>query len=126
MDESMVRRIPPDEHVEGPPTPGMTRKQAVASERMWAGFLRTEPGMVSGWHHHADHESAIYVLSGVLRMDFGPGGTETFDAGPGDFVFVPRAAVHRESNPTDDPADAVVVRSGTGESVVNVEGPAPA
>jgi uncharacterized RmlC-like cupin family protein len=59
-----------------------------------------------------------------MRMEFGPGGAETFDAIPGDFVFVPRSAIHRESNPTDEPADAVVVRSGRGESIVNVEGPA--
>ena len=124
MGEARVRRIPPDERVEGPPTTGMIREQAVASERMWAGLLRTEPGMVSGWHHHADYESSIYVLSGLMRMEFGPGGAETFDAMPGDFVFVPRRAIHRESNPTDEPADAVVVRSGRGESIVNVEGPA--
>jgi uncharacterized RmlC-like cupin family protein len=102
----------------------MNREEAIFSDRMWAGFLRTDPGMVSGWHHHADYESAIYVLSGVLRMEFGRAGGETFDATPGDFIHVPRGAVHRESNPTDAPADAVVVRSGSGESVVNVEGPA--
>ena len=123
MGEARVRRIPPDERVEGPPTTGMIREQAVASERMWAGLLRTEPGMVSGWHHHADYESSIYVLSGLMRMEFGPGGAETFDAMPGDFVFVPRRAIHRESNPTDEPADAVVVRSGSGESIVNMDGP---
>ena len=125
MDESTVRRIPPDERVEGPPTPGMTRKQAVASERMWAGLVRTDAGMVSGWHHHGDFDTTIFVLSGAIRMEYGSAGTDRIDAGPGDFLHVMHGAVHRESNPTDDPADAVVVRSGTGESVVNVEGPAP-
>ena len=123
MEEAALRRIPPGDRVTGPPTAGMNREEAISSDRMWAGFVRTDPGMVSGWHHHADYESAIYVLSGVVRMEFGPGGGETFDATPGDFIHVPRGAVHRESNPTDAPADAVVVRSGTGESVVNVEGP---
>jgi uncharacterized RmlC-like cupin family protein len=46
------------------------------------------------------------------------------DAGPGDFVFVPRGAIHRESNPSDVDATAVVVRSGRGVAVINVEGPA--
>jgi uncharacterized RmlC-like cupin family protein len=126
MDEMWIRRIRPDDRAEGPPTAGMSREQAIASDRMWAGYARTEPGMVSGWHHHGDHESAIYVLSGALRMEFGTSGSETFEALPGDFVHVPRGAVHRESNPTDQPADIVVVRSGTGESVVNVDGPDPA
>jgi uncharacterized RmlC-like cupin family protein len=125
MDDTQMRRITRQERIDGPPTPGMDRFTAVASDRMWAGGARTEPRMVSGWHHHGDHESAIYVLSGALRMEFGPGGTETFDAGPGDFIFVPRGAIHRESNPTDEPADIVVVRAGEGGSVFNVEGPEP-
>ena len=63
MEGAMVQRIPPGERVEGPSTAGMVRSQAVASERIWAGLVRTKPGMVSGWHHHGDHESAIYVVS---------------------------------------------------------------
>ena len=126
MDATRVHRIAADERVDGPPTPGMDRFTAVASDRLWAGGARTEPGMVSGWHHHGDHESAIYVLSGVLRMEFGPGGSEMFDAGPGDFVHVPRGAIHREGNPTEAVADVIVIRAGTGESVFNVEGPEPA
>ena len=90
---------------------------------MWAGFVRTEAGMVSGWHHHGSYESSIYVLTGSLRMEFGEGGAESFDAGPGDFVFVGKQLVHRESNPSTEPAAIVVVRAGEGEPVVNVEGP---
>lgn len=125
MTEARVRRIAPTERVDGPTTPGMARFQAVTSDRMWAGGARTDPGMVSSWHHHGDQESAIYVVSGALRMEFGPGGAEAFDAGPGDFVYVARGAIHREGNPLDVPADIVVVRAGAGESVVNVAGPEP-
>lgn len=123
MDVTRVTRVASGERVEGPPTPGMDRFTAVASDRMWAGGARTAPGMVSAWHHHGEYESAIYVVSGALRMEFGPGGAESFEAGPGDFVYIPRGAVHRESNPSDVPADVVVVRTGTGESVFNVDGP---
>ena len=98
----------------------------MSTERTWAGLVTTDPGMVSGWHHHGDYESTIYVLSGALRMEFGPGGTDAVDAGPGDFVFVAADAIHRESNPADEDARIVVVRSGSGEPVVNVEGPEPA
>jgi len=114
----------PAERIDGPSTPGMDRFTAVTSDRMWAGGARTEPGTVSAWHHHGDHESAIYVTSGSLRMEFGPGGSESFDAGPGDFVYVARGVIHRESNPGQVPAEVIVVRAGTGDSVVNVEGPA--
>jgi uncharacterized RmlC-like cupin family protein len=118
-----VRRIAPEERTEGAGTPGMIREEAVATERMWAGLARTEAGMVSGWHHHGDHESTIYVLSGALRMEFGLGGSEVLEAGPGDFLYVAPGAVHRESNPTDQEAQIVVVRSGSGEPVINVDGP---
>jgi uncharacterized RmlC-like cupin family protein len=119
-----VRRIGPGERFPGAPTPGMIREQAIATDRMWSGLVRTDAGMVSGWHHHGDHETAIYVLSGALRMEFGGEGRDVLDAGPGDFLFVPRGAIHRESNPSSEPSELVVCRSGSGESVVNVEGPA--
>jgi uncharacterized RmlC-like cupin family protein len=45
------------------------------------------------------------------------------DAAPGDFLHVARGAIHRESNPTDEEGTAIVVRSGRGDPVFNVEGP---
>jgi uncharacterized RmlC-like cupin family protein len=118
-----VRCIRPGERTEGAPTPGMIREEAVATEGMWAGLARTDAGMISGWHHHGDYETAIYVLSGMLRMEFGPAGADVVDAGPGDFMFVARGAVHRESNPSEQPSELVVVRSGSGDPVVNVDAP---
>jgi uncharacterized RmlC-like cupin family protein len=119
--------VRPGERIPGPVTPGMDRQQAVATDGMWSGVVRTEAGMVSGWHHHGDHETVIYVLTGALRMEFGPGGADTLEAAPGDFLYVPRGAVHREANPSAEPADIVVVRAGRGESTVNLDGPtAPA
>jgi uncharacterized RmlC-like cupin family protein len=102
----------------------MDRQQAVATDGMWSGVARTEAGMVSGWHHHGEYETTIYVLTGALLMEFGPGGSSTVAAGPGDFVYVPKGAVHRESNPSAEPADIVVVRAGWGESTINLDGPA--
>jgi uncharacterized RmlC-like cupin family protein len=118
-----VRCITPAERTEGAPTRGLSREEAVASDGMWAGVARTDIGMVSGWHHHGDYETAIYVLSGALRMEFGPAGADVVDARPGDFVYVARGAVHRESNPSGEPSELVVVRSGSGEPVVNVDAP---
>lgn len=115
--------MPREGRVPGQPTPGIVREQAVETDRMWAGCASTDAGMVSGWHHHGDFETAIYVLTGLLRMEFGREGAESFDAGPGDFVYVGKEAIHRESNPSADRATFVVVRAGEGEVVFNVEGP---
>lgn len=121
--EDQVRLIRPNERTTGSATPGMTREEAFATDRMWSGLVRTEPGMRSGWHHHGDYETAIFVLTGAFRMEFGPGGDEVIDASPGDFLHVARAAVHRESNPSAEEGTAIVVRSGTGDPVFNVDGP---
>ena len=120
-----VSLIRPEDRVEGDPTPGMIREQAVITDGTWAGLVRTEPHMVSGWHHHGDYETSIYVISGALRMESGPGGGSVVEAGPGDFLFVPRGAIHRETNPSDTESQIVVVRAGRGLAVVSVEAPAP-
>jgi uncharacterized RmlC-like cupin family protein len=121
-----LRLIPADQRSEGAATPGMVREQAIATDGMWAGLVRTAAGMVSGWHHHGAYETAIYVVTGALRMEFGPDGSGTLVAGPGDFVYVPPGAVHRESNPMDAESRIIVVRAGAGEPVFNLDGPEPA
>jgi uncharacterized RmlC-like cupin family protein len=118
-----VRRIPPEERTEGVSTPGMIREEAVATDGLWAGFVRTAAGMVSGWHHHAGYETAIYVVSGAVQMEFGPAGAETLEGRPGDFLYVAPGVIHRESNPTDQESHIIVVRSGSGPPVVNVDAP---
>ena len=108
---------------EGDSTPGMVREQAIAVEGMWAGFVRTEAHMTSAWHHHGDHDTAVYVVDGALRMEFGPAGREVIQAGPGDFVHVPKGVIHRESNPAGKESHIVVVRAGNGPPTINVDGP---
>ena len=123
MVDNRVRVIRPADRSEGQKTPGMRRETAVSTERSWAGYVTTDAGMVSGWHHHGDFESHIYVVSGVLRMESGPAGRDVIEAHPGDFVFVPAHTVHREGNPGSDVGAVVVVRAGSGEAVFNVDGP---
>jgi uncharacterized RmlC-like cupin family protein len=125
-EQGQIVVVTPGERTAGPFTPGMDRQQAVATEHMWSGYVRTEAGMQSGWHHHGEYETTIYVLTGALRMEFGPGGSTTVAAGPGDFLYVPKGVVHRERNPSAGPADLIVVRAGRGESTINVDGPPPA
>jgi uncharacterized RmlC-like cupin family protein len=81
QDEILV--VSPGDRKPGPSTPGMERQQAVATDHMWSGLARTEAGMVSGWHHHGEYETTIYVLTGALLMEFGPGGSSAVAAGPG-------------------------------------------
>jgi uncharacterized RmlC-like cupin family protein len=119
-----VVRIAPGERRPGAPTPGMVREEAFDTGATWAGLVRTDPGMVSGWHHHGAYESVIYVLTGRLRMESGSAGADVVEARPGDFLLVPRGAIHREGNPADEDGTVIVVRSGSGPPVTNVDGPA--
>ena len=104
------------------PTPGMTRARAFETEGLWAGRVETTPGAVSGWHHHDRNETSLYVVSGVLRLEF-EGYDGYLDAEAGDFVHVPAFTVHRESNPTQDVSVAVIARAGGGIPTVNVDDP---
>jgi uncharacterized RmlC-like cupin family protein len=103
----------------------MVREAAYPGDDRWAGIARTEAGMISGWHHHDGWDTYIYVTTGKLKLEFGPNGSEVAEAGPGEFMHVPAHAVHREGNPSDGVADLVVFRVGSGEIVVNVDGPDP-
>jgi uncharacterized RmlC-like cupin family protein len=107
------------------PTPGMTRSRAFEVPVLWAGQVETLPGAVSGWHHHDRNETSLYVVSGVLRLEF-EGHDGYLDAEAGDFIHVPAYTVHRESNPTDETSVAVIARAGGGIPTVNVEDPRPA
>lgn len=115
----MIRK---GELVAADPTPGMLRKRAFELPMLWAGRVETAPGAVSAWHHHDRNETSLYVVSGVLRLEF-EGGDGYLDAEAGDFVHVPAFTVHRESNPTDEPSVAVIARAGGGIPTVNVDPP---
>ncbi|HSP37415.1 MAG TPA: cupin domain-containing protein [Frankiaceae bacterium] len=118
-----VRSIGPDALSDADPTPGMHRQLAFEAPGLWAGLVHTEPGASSGWHHHGEHESSLYVVGGRMRLEFGPGGRDSVEAGPGTFLHVPAHTVHRESNPGDATSTAVIARAGRGVPTVNVDGP---
>lgn len=115
-----VRVIREVELVATDPTAGMLRKKAFELPILWAGRVETAPGAISGWHHHDLNETSLYVVSGILRLEF-DGGEGYLDAMPGDFIHVPAYTIHRESNPTDEPSVAIIARAGGGIPTVNVE-----
>ena len=104
-------------------TSGMVREEAFAGAGIWAGLVRTAAERSSGWHHHGEYDTYIYVVSGRLSFEFGPAGSQQVEAGPGDFVHVPKNLVHREANPDSEEGVLIGVRAGSGPAVVNVDGP---
>jgi mannose-6-phosphate isomerase-like protein (cupin superfamily) len=108
--------------VPGQQTPGIHRRQAFAGEDRWVGYVETEPGEWSGWHHHGETDTYMYVLAGGLEFEFGPA-RERLIVGPGDFALMPAGVVHRERTPPGGSGEIVLVRLGPGPAVVNVDDP---
>jgi uncharacterized RmlC-like cupin family protein len=110
----------------GPATPGMDRRQLLDHDDRWIGWVRTEPGIEGGWHHHGGRDTYIFVARGEIRIEFGPGGHDAVEGTPGDFIFVPKQTIHREITGADDTGELFLIRIGTGPQVVNVDEPDPA
>jgi uncharacterized RmlC-like cupin family protein len=109
-----------------PATPGMHRQAAFEHDGVWAGTVTTEAGLLTGWHVHPGHDTYIYIESGAAVVEYGPGGRRGDEAGPGDFVLIPRGVVHREGTAAGSSGvKAVLVRVGEGPIIENREGPDP-
>ncbi|MFF0176692.1 cupin domain-containing protein [Micromonospora profundi] len=69
------------------------------------------PGFGNVPHAHGAEDEAFYVASGEFRFINGAG---TFDAGPGDFIYVPRLTRHGFKNLSDEPARLMVFYTPAG------------
>ena len=113
-------------------TPGMLRREGISglqtgSRELWMGETRVAPGTASADHHHGHSETGIYVVAGHPQFVFLEGG----DAGPrevrlhtspGDYIYVPPFAPHREENPDPEETAVVVIARTTQQAViVNLE-----
>lgn len=115
-----VRKVARDALTPGHPTPGMERLAAVVFDDVWSGLMHAEPGSTSGWHSHGEHDTVAYVVRGAFRLETADG---VVQGDPGEFVHVPAHTVHRESNPTQQRSEVVIVRRGTGPVVLDAEPP---
>jgi uncharacterized RmlC-like cupin family protein len=109
----------------GAATPGMERRPLHDDRDRWVGWVRGDAGLAGGWHHHGDRDSYIYVISGGVTIEYGPGGREGVRAEAGDFLFNPARMIHREVTDPGQAGEFFVVRVGEGPQNVNVDGPEP-
>ena len=122
MRRPVVRSSSQLDEVPAQQTPGIRRRQAFAGEDRWVGHVETRPGEWSGWHHHGETDTYMYVLSGGLEFEFGAD-RERVLVGPGDFALMPAGVIHRERTTPGGPGELVLVRLGPGPAVVNVDDP---
>jgi uncharacterized RmlC-like cupin family protein len=107
-------------------TGGMVRTAAISGEltgaqALWMGRTVVPPGVSSGDHHHGVSETGIYVVSGhpvFVFRDPATGSVVRLETEPGDYVWVPPNAPHREENPSPDTEAVVVIARSTQEAIV--------
>jgi uncharacterized RmlC-like cupin family protein len=111
-------------------TSGMVRSAAISgdlvgAQSLWMGRTVLPAGISSGDHHHGESETGIYVVTGnpvFVYRDPGSGDIVRLETEPGDYVWVPPHAHHREENPSADTDAVVVIARSTQEAiVVNVD-----
>lgn len=122
--ESLPRAVAADERIlpPGHQTPGMRREEAFSGDDRWVGYVTTQPGEWSAWHHHGEQDTYFYVMQGAIEFEYGAD-SEHVAIGTGDFGHMPHGIIHRERTAPGDPAHVILVRIGPGPSVVNVDGP---
>src|SRR3989442_10230066 len=83
----------------GESTPGVVREKAFESSNALVSRTRLERGAVSGWHHHGTHELYGFLVSGQLRLEYGPKGADAAVVGPRDFFHLPPGPLHPDGKP---------------------------
>lgn len=105
-------------------TQGVIRGKAFESEGVVFSQTRLLGGVMSGWHHHGARHLYAFVVSGRLRLEYGPTGTESVELEAGDFIHITPGSVHRDVNPKKDQELVIVnILVGKGTPVTNVDGP---
>ena len=88
---------------------------------IYMGVFRVPPGAQSRPHYHAECESAVYMLSGRLKVRWGDHLQEETTLEPRDMVYVPPRETHLLRNLSDaEPAEYVVARDSPTEDSVEV------
>jgi uncharacterized RmlC-like cupin family protein len=79
-------------------------------------LLTIPPGGRAKAHLHANHESAVYMLSGEVVVFHGEGLRQRDVMRAGDFIFIPASVPHLPINASQsEPATAVIARTDPNE-----------
>ena len=93
----------------------------VGASNIYMGRYRVPPGSRSRPHYHDACESALYMLSGGIRVVWGDRLEESLELEAGDMLYVPPRITHIVENTSDsEPADYVVARDSPQEDAVVV------
>jgi uncharacterized RmlC-like cupin family protein len=93
----------------------------VGASNIYMGRYRVPPGSRSRPHYHDACESALYMLSGGIRVVWGDRLEQSLELAAGDMLYVPPRVTHIVENVSaSEPADYVVARDSPQEDAVVV------
>jgi uncharacterized RmlC-like cupin family protein len=112
----------PDRDVPRGVVGGSEISQATAGARnIYMAVFRVPPSTQSRPHYHENCESAVYMLSGSLRVRWGDRLERELTLEPRDLVYVPPRETHVLENVSEaEPAEYVVARNSPFEDAVVV------
>ncbi len=94
---------------------------SVQASNIYMGRYRVPPGSRSRPHYHDNCESALYMLTGGVRILWGDHLEQSLELEAGDMLYVPPRVTHVVENVSDsEPADYVVARDSSQEDAVVV------
>ncbi|MBV9607153.1 MAG: cupin domain-containing protein [Solirubrobacterales bacterium] len=96
-------------------------QSSTGAQNIYMAVFRVPPGTQSRPHYHENCESAVYMLSGSLRVKWGDRLEQELMLEPRDLVYVPPRETHVLENVSDtEPAEYVVARDSPLEDAVIV------
>ena len=101
---------------QGPQYAGGISAESVGSRAIWMGMITIPPGGRTKAHFHAGHETALYMLEGVVDMWYGERLEQYEECRAGDYIYIPAGVPHVAANRSDaEPALVVGARTDPNE-----------
>jgi uncharacterized RmlC-like cupin family protein len=99
----------------------ISRATTGTDSNIFMGIFRVPAGSRSRPHYHANCESAVYMLSGRMRIMWGENLEHVVEIEPGDMLWVPPNETHVLENLDDSSvAEYIVARDSPVEDAVEV------
>jgi uncharacterized RmlC-like cupin family protein len=90
----VIRSTEEYQGTQGPTYTGGISAETVGAQAIWLGMIRMPPGARTKAHFHAEHETAMYVVSGEADLWYGENLSHREIARAGDYLYIPAGISH--------------------------------
>ncbi len=101
---------------QGPSYAGGVSAESAGAQAIWLGVITLAPGTRTKAHYHANHETALHLLSGEVECWYGDALQEHDVVRAGDYMYIPAGVSHVAVNRSQtEPAIVVGARTDPNE-----------